>query len=442
MRTTSAAFIVALLTLIIAVPAVQATPTEVNVRIEGRTETLFEGPILTEGRNVRASSDTKAPKGGRRCNGLNNGQNPTPGPTPTAASVDAMSILGEDFDGLWYGEPFEDYFIKRWGPDGQSEAKGEFWGVGVNNVFTSVGGCQYQLDGGDEVLWAYDAFSGRPRLGLYPAGYSGGAKPLTAMAELNVPFEVEVDAWDATGEGDPPDSPQRTGSEPFEGAEVAPMTIGSGGYEKVDTGSSAMEETDEHGLAEITFTESGWQRIKATVVGSGKESVVRSNRLDVCVPDPPASDCGPLLPDDLVRTPPPGEPEGPEGEEPQPQGPQPDGGGQSGSAQQGSGAASPPTAAGQVQLQLPRVDRSRIAQGLVKVSWRVLDPGAGIEKWTISSKTVGRKGARYVPRARGKGGTSAALRLPGGATYLLRITVTDALGRSSTAPIGKVQVPA
>ena len=438
MRTVSAAFTVALLILSLAVPAAQATPTEVNVRIEGRTETLFEGPILTEGHNVRASSDTKAPKGGRRCNGLNNGQNPTPGPTPTTASVDAMSIIDEDFDGLWYGEPFEDYFIKRWGPDGQSEAKGEFWGVGVNNVFTSVGGCQYQLDAGDAVLWTYDAFSGRPRLGLYPAGYSGGAKPLTALAELNEPFEVEVDAWDATGEGDPPASPQRTGSEPFEGAEVAPMTVGSGGYEKVDTGSSAMVETDEHGLAEIIFTEPGWQRIKATVVGSGKESVVRSNRLDVCVPDPPATDCGPLLPDDLVRTPPPVEPEGPGEEEPS----QPEGGGQAGSAQQGSGAAPPPTAVGQVQLQLPRVDRSRIAQGVVKVSWRVLDPGAGIEKWTISSKTLGRKGARYVPRARGKGGTSAALRLPGGATYLLRITVTDALGRSSTASIGKVQVPA
>jgi len=438
MRTASAAFTVALLTLSLAVPTAQATPTEVNVRIEGRTETLFEGPILTEGHNVRASSDMKAPKGGRRCNGLNNGQNPTPGPTPTAASVDAMSIIDEDFDGLWYGEPFEDYFIKRWGPDGQSEAKGEFWGVAVNNVFTSVGGCQYQLDAGDEVLWAYDAFSGRPRLGLYTAGYSGGAKPLTAMAELNEPFEVEVDAWDATGESDPPASPQRIGSEPFEGAEVAPMTVGSGGYEKVDTGSSAMVETDEHGLAEIIFTEPGWQRIKATVVGSGKESVVRSNRLDVCVPDPPATDCGPLLPDDLVRTPPPVEPEGPGEEEPS----QPEAGGQPGSAQQGSGAAPTPTAVGQVQLQLPRVDRSRIAQGLVKVSWRVLDPGAGIEKWTISSKTLGRKGGRYVTRARGKGGTSAALRLPAGGTYLLRITVTDTLGRSSSAAIGKVPVPA
>src|SRR6187200_1737592 len=66
-------------------PVAQAAPTQVNVRIEGRSETLFEGPILTEGHNVRASSDSSAPPGGRRCNGLNNGQNPSPGPTPTAA---------------------------------------------------------------------------------------------------------------------------------------------------------------------------------------------------------------------------------------------------------------------------------------------------------------------------------------------------------------------
>jgi Domain of unknown function (DUF4430) len=438
MRTAIAAFSVALLSLTLAVPTVQAIPTEVNVRIEGRTETLFEGPILTEGHNVRAASDAKAPKAGRRCNGLNNGQNPTPGPTPTAASVDAMSILGEDFDGLWYAEPFEDYFIKRWGPDGQNEGKGEYWGVVVNNVFTSVGGCQYQLDGGDEVLWAYDAFSARPRLALYPADYAGGAKLLTAVAELNEPFEVEVVAWDEYNESSPPASPQRTGSEPFEGAEVAPMKSGSGGYEVVDTASSVMAKTDENGLAKVIFDEPGWQRIKATVTGSGKESVVRSNRLDVCVPDSPATGCGPLPPEDLARTPPPVEPEGPEGEEPS-QGPQPGGAGP------GLGPAGNDTlssSAGQVQLQLPRVNRSHIAQGLVKVSWRVLDAGVGVRNWTISSKTLGRRGNGYVARARGKSGTSAALRLPGGATYLLRITVTDALGRSSTAPIGKVTVPA
>lgn len=438
MRTIIAAFTVALSIFTLAAPVAAATPVEVQVRIEGRSETLFEGPILTEGHNVKALSD----KAWRRCNGLNNGQNPLPGPTPTAASVDAMSLLGEDFDGNWYAEPFEDYFITRWGPDDQNGGKAEYWGLVVNNVFTSVGGCQYQLDGGDEALWIYDGFDDRPRLALYPAGYTAGAVPVTAQAQLGVPFELEVDARDGYNEGVPPPAPQRTGFEPFEGAEVAPVVAGAGGFEKVDTGSSATVETDEDGLAEISFAETGWNRIKATVAGAGGESAIRSNRLDVCVVDPPAvTDCGPLPPDDLARVPPAVEEEEPEPEEPgtgQPGTGSPGAGaGQAGSAAGGTTAVA---AVGQVRLQLSRLDRSRIADGVVKVGWRVLDPGPGIAKWTISSRRLGRKGVRYVVRASGGKGTAATLRLPRGA-HRLRLTVTDVLGRSAGAAIGKVQVP-
>jgi hypothetical protein len=439
MRTAIAAFSVALFFLVSTAPVAPAAPAEVNVRIEGRSETLFEGPILTDGHNVKASSDKGAPAAGRRCNGLNNGQNPTPGPTPTAASVDAMSILGQGFDGRWYAEPFEDYFITRWGNEAQDEGNGAFWGLLVNNVFTGVGGCQYQLDGGDEVLWVYDAFKDRPRLALYPASYSGGARPLTATAGLNVPFEVEVDAWQGYAEGDPPAAPQRTGSQPFEGAAVAPVTAGPGGFETVDAGSPETVETDADGGATITFDEPGWQRIKATVLGAGgAENAVRSNRLDVCVPDPPANDCGPPPADDEVRVPPPSEPEE-EPEEPQPEGEGPGTGPGAAPARQGVAAPADP---GRVRLKLSRLDRSALAQGLVKVSWRVLDPGAGISRWTISSQALGRDDARYVTRARGTGGTSASLRLPPAAAYRLRITVIDVLGRSSSASLGRVRVPA
>lgn len=436
MRTITAAFTVALSILTLVAPVAAAAPVEVQVRIEGRSETLFEGPILTEGHNVKASSD----KAWRRCNGLNNGQNPLPGPTPTAASADAMSLLGEGFDGNWYAEPFEDYFITRWGPDAQNGGKAEYWGLIVNNVFTSVGGCQYQLDGGDEVLWAYDAFGDRPQLALYPAGYTAGAVAVTAQAQLGVPFELEVDARDGYNEGVPPPAPQRIGFEPFEGAEVAPVIAGLGGFEKVDTSSPATVETDGDGLAEISFAEAGWQRIKATVAAAGGESAIRSNRLDVCVIDPPvATDCGPLPPDDLARTPPPLE------EEPEPEAP---GGGQPGAGSSGGGAGQAgfaptgpaATVAGRVRLQLSRLDRSRIAHGVVKVGWRVLDPGPGIAKWSISSQRLARKGARYVVRASGGKATVATLRLPRG-VHRLRLTVTDVLGRGSSAAIGKVQVP-
>jgi hypothetical protein len=433
MRTLIAAFSVAFLSIIVVAPVAQAVPTEVNVRIEGRGETLFEGPVLTEGHNVRASSDA----GPHRCDGVNNGEHPTPGPTPTAASVDAMRISGEGFDGKWY-PGYDDYFITRWGPGAQNAVLGEYWGLLVNNVYTNVGGCQYQLDGGDEVLWAYDAFGEKPLLALFPASYPGGARPLTATAELGQPFEVEVDGYEDDAESVPPAAPERAGANPFEGAEVAPVEIGPGGFEKVDTASSATVETGADGRAEVNFAKTGWNRIKATVAGpGGDETAVRSNRLDVCVIDPPTkTDCGPLPPDDLARTPP------TEVEEPGSATPG-IGAGQAGSVAKVSGAgASASTDPGQVHLQTPRVDRSRIARGLVRVSWRVLDAGAGIAKWTISSKALGRRGGRYVSRASGTSGTSALLRLPPGATYRLRIAIIDTLGRSSTATIGRVQVPA
>ncbi len=438
MRIRIAALCVASLLTVALAPVAQAAPAQVNVRIEGRSETLFEGPILTEGHNVRASSDSSAPAGGRRCNGLNNGKNPLPGPTPTAAGGDAMSLIGEDFDGLWYAEPFEDYFIKRWGPDAQNEGAGEYWGVVVNNVFTAVGGCQYQLDGGDEVLWVYDAFSSRPRLLLYPAGYSSGALPAPVTVGVGEPLEVEVDAWSGYNEGDPPPSPARS-TTPYEGAEIAPVATDAQGFERIEVDSPKAVTTGADGKTEISFAQPGWHRIKATVVNSGgKEIVVRSNRLDVCVlPDP---SCATLPPEDLVRTP------AGSGEE--------EGGGEEGDGPGGmppvdaaprtatnppAGSSDPETAP--VRLQLLRLDRSRLSRGLIGVSWRVLDAGPGIASWSISSQVLSRPAARYVRRASGSGRSAAAVHLPRGATYRLRLTVVDALGRSSAIVIGRVEVP-
>ncbi|HYJ22743.1 MAG TPA: DUF4430 domain-containing protein [Solirubrobacterales bacterium] len=444
MRNAVATFAVAVLALTVAAPLAAAAPTQVNVRIEGKAETLFEGPILTDVHRVKASSDTKW----RRCDGVNVNAplNKVPGVVPTAAGSDAMRIASLDFDAQWYNQ-YEDYFLKRWGPDAQDVGENEYWGILVNNVFTAVGGCQYQLDGGDEVLWIYDAFDGRERLALYPAGYSGGATPLTATATLNQPFAVEVDTWEGYNEGSPPPTPTRT-TTPYEGAEVAPVITNGQGFQKVDTASAATVVSGADGKASVTFTTSGWHRIKATDVGVGEDAAIRSNRLDVCVPEPPATDCGPLRADAQVRTPPPpvaGEVDGEGGEE-QPGGEQPGGGGAGAGSSPAPGpsalpAGPPAPRPGQVRLQHPGLDRSRLARGLVGVSWKVLDPGSGISRWTIASRTLGRKGARWIDRASGSGGTAATLRLPRGAGYRLRLSVVDALGRVATAPLGRVQVP-
>jgi hypothetical protein len=279
--------------------AIPQVPTKVNVTIEGKNETLFEGPILTEGHNIEASSDTKE----RSCNwiNVNDPENLAPGATPTAASVDAMSMIGETFDGQWYGG-FEDYFITRWGPD--KEESGESWGVIVNNVFTNVGGCQFELSKNDEVLWAYNAFGGKPILALYPASDTSGPRPLTATAELGKPFEVEVVNYTGHGEGVPPASPERSGSVPYEGADVSPVHTAANGFEKLETASPATVMTNAQGKANITFTEPGWHRIKATHLGEGgKENVIRSNRLDVCVPAKGETGCGAPPAEDELRIP-------------------------------------------------------------------------------------------------------------------------------------------
>ena len=126
------------------------------------------------------------------------------------------------------------------------------------------------------------------------------------------------------------------------------------------------------------------------------------------------------------------------------------GGSPSGGGGTGNGGAGASNGSGQtpatpepkpVQLQQPGLDRSRLAQGLVKVSWRVLDAGVGVQRWTIASRTLGRRGAPWVTRAGGSGRTTATLRLPRGAAYRLRLTVTDTLGRSASTLLGRVQVP-
>lgn len=403
MRKLFAAFLAASLLIVVVAPVVRAAPTNVSVRIEGKSETLFERTIPVAVHKVKASSDSVE----RNCDGVNelDPENVAARVTPTLASADAMGSIGESFDGQWY-EGFGDYFITRWGPDGQDTAAGAYWGILVNEIYTSVGGCQYQLEDNDEVLWIWDAFKGRPTLALYPeeAHYSGGPRPLTAIAHLGQPFPIEVVSFPDGGEGIPGDAPSRAGSSPYGGAEVAPVTTSAKGFQRIDTASPRTVITDPAGKATIVFAEPGIHRIKATVGLPGEEeTVVRSNRLDVCVPAA-FGDCGEVAP--AV-----------------PQQPTP----------------VPPAPASRVGV--PKLDRGKIAQGRVGVSWKVLDPGVGIERWQIFSRTLGKKGAAWVSRASGTKGTSMTVRLPAGASYRLRLTIVDALGRESTTGIGKVTVP-
>jgi hypothetical protein len=438
----------AVLLLIIVLPVAAQAATEVNVRIEGRAETLFEGPVLAETDAVRAISDTEA----RRCDGINalDPENVVPAPVPTSVSADAMAILGESFDGQWY-PGFDDYFITRWGPDGQSEAEGAYWGVLVNNVFSDVGGCQYQLGQGDEVLWTYDAFHSRPFLALFPeaAHYTSGARPLTATIPFGTPFAVEVASYEDDEEDRPPAIPGIEGAHPFAGAEVAPVVTTAKGFERVNAKASATVKTDGDGKASVSFARPGWHRIKATVVSGGKETVIRSNRLDVCVaggeagelenPLEGASTCAEVPAADQTRAAP-----RQIGELPEP--PQSGSGGGTAGTTAGTTpsnpqapAAAPPAAP--LRVSLPKLGRKQLTKGKLTVSWKVQSAGAGVKSWAISSQTVGQKHARYVTRARGATKTSATIKLPPGHSYKLRFAITDRAGETSTVSLGKVQVP-
>jgi hypothetical protein len=415
-----------------------AEPNEVEVRIEGRSETLFEGPILTEGHNVKATgSDSLAPAVGRPCDGTNAGRGTVPAPTPTAAAADAMALEGQTFDGIWY-PGYDDYFITRFGPDAEDAARTESWGVIVNNVFTPVGGCQQRLEEGDEVLWAFDAFRGRPRLALYPAGFAGGPVPLTAEAELRQPFELDVDQWTGSAEGSVPTRAARS-EDPYAGARIVAMAAGPSGFEAPDPG-NAPATSDADGRVELAFAQPGWYRVKAIAPGApGKETAIRSNRIDICVPPGLTSGCGAVPADDLPRVPPPPafdseEEAAPEGVAPA----APTGGGEVPPAAAAKPAAAAPP---QLDLQVPRLDRTRLRRGIVVVRWRVLDPGAGIAGWKVAARDLSRPGARFATVASGTTASSARIRLRPGAGYRLRFSVTDALGSTATIPIGRVRVP-
>ena len=377
-------------------------------RGEGRNDLRKEDPGSVK--KIEASSDTQE----RNCDGVNelDPENVAPGVTPTLASAEAMESIGETFDGQWY-EGFGDYFITRWGPDEQDNALSAWWGILVNQVFTSVGGCQKQLNENDEVLWVWDAFSSRPMLALYPeaAHYVDGPRPTRVTAAPGEPVTVEVVSWGASGEGSTPEVPSRTGSSPYAGADVAPVVVNAKGFQRVDTASPEAVVSDVDGKATFTFTTPGIHRIKATGPLGSESSVVRSNGLEVCVPAR-VGDCGETVPTVPVI------------EAPKP----------------ATTVPAPEPAAARISK--PKLALADLAQGKLTLSWQLLDPGAGVKSWRIATKTLGRKHTGgWVDRARGTKGTQATVRLPRGHRYQVRFTLTDMAGHTTTYALGKVTVP-
>jgi len=123
----------------------------VYLRIEGPETTIFEDFIVSGPRSI-----TTASGGTHICDGTNLNANPTPGGTLTTAMDQAAQDLGFTYDGT-YSSEFEDYFIQSIA--GVTQTLTQFWGILSNYQFTPTGGCQFQAQRGDVVLWAFDAFN-------------------------------------------------------------------------------------------------------------------------------------------------------------------------------------------------------------------------------------------------------------------------------------------
>ena len=132
----------------------QLSSSQVFIRIEGETDTIFEGIAYHPfPRNI-----TTASGGTHLCDGTNDGDNPTPGPTCTTALDQVSKRPGSPFpfDGT-YSDQFQDFFITSIGDS--TETSTQFWGLLLDYQFTSVGGCGQEVAHDQKVLWAFDAFN-------------------------------------------------------------------------------------------------------------------------------------------------------------------------------------------------------------------------------------------------------------------------------------------
>jgi hypothetical protein len=215
----------AVLGLALAAPSATAAPATVDLRVEGSTDTIFEGTVKTDGHSIEQDKNGPQP-----CNGTNGGANPTAGPTVTSALDDAVA-----WDGTW-NPSFSDFLVNRIGSDKATDT--QFWGTALNGTPTELGGCQVQVKNGDEVLWAYDMFSAKQFLHV--------TGPRTA--KLNKPFKVKV-------------TDEKNGNKPVKGA-----TVGR------------VARTNSKGVATIVGKERGLTLVKAE-----RRGAVRSNALVVRV---------------------------------------------------------------------------------------------------------------------------------------------------------------
>jgi hypothetical protein len=217
-----------------------ADPVTVNLRIEGPTGTIFEGPVTTDVRPFHFTSGQDTSD--HECDGTSADGGPHATPVPTRGAVVAaapLSTTGSWFDG--FGASFDTI-------DGQNvaydSASGRYLVEYENWKAADLGACADDAVTGDQDLFAYGT----------------GSEPLLkldgpATAQPGQPVTVKV-------------TDGRDGSA-IAGAAVGGTTTGA------------------DGTATVAFSDRGPHDLKAT-----RDGAIRSNRLEICVTDGADGSCG------------------------------------------------------------------------------------------------------------------------------------------------------
>ncbi|MFF3755974.1 DUF4430 domain-containing protein [Streptomyces sp. NPDC002185] len=131
-------------------PTFTNAPVRVTVSVQGPDGLLFKKKIFTWGHDV-----TTAAGGAHQCDGTNGGAHATKVPTPTAALDHAAKRNGFTWDGTWYAS-FDDYAVET--VKGVSGGGSAYWSISVNGTPTPVGGCQFEIENGDQVAFTWTSF--------------------------------------------------------------------------------------------------------------------------------------------------------------------------------------------------------------------------------------------------------------------------------------------
>jgi hypothetical protein len=236
LRSSRRALLLASLLAAVSVPAASAAPTTVELRVEGPTQTIFEGPITTDGHAV-----TTAAGGTHACDGSQIPENNGAGPTATSALDDAAGLKGFTWDGA-FDSGFGDFLISR--VAGDTVDSSHYWALYLNSGFANYGGCGQRVAAGNEVLWAYSDFATSQTLRLTGPATTHPGQPIT-VAVTNGPAGI-----------------------PQAGAKVGAAVTGA------------------DGRAAVSFAAPGIYRLKAERADS-----IRSNALSVCVDAADADPC-------------------------------------------------------------------------------------------------------------------------------------------------------